>query len=93
MMLSIAAIYFLGQDKWIEMHDLFGYVMPLTLHNNGAVNGTDASTGTNTSTKGHKIYVNNHLNITNAMVLLMAPPESYYCHVHDKTTMPLKCHV
>ena len=46
--------------------------------------GTDVSTGTTTSTKGHTIPLNNHLNITNAILSLMAPSASYYYHVHDK---------
>ena len=40
-------------------------------------------TGTSTSLKGQNIPLNKHL-ITNAIVSLMAPSASCYCHVHDK---------
>ena len=61
MVSPMTPFHFLGQDKQIEMqHDFFVYVMLLALasHNQMAlsvVHGTDASTGTSTSTKGHAI--------------------------------------
>ena len=46
--------------------------------------GNDASTGTHTCTKGDVIPLYNHLNMTNAMVSLIALSASHYCYVHDK---------
>ena len=46
------------------------------------VYGMDTSTCTSTSTKGYVILLNNHLNTTDAMVSLVAPSVSHYCHVH-----------
>ena len=40
-------------------------------------NETDARTCTSTGTKSHIITLNNYLNITNAMVSLMAPSASF----------------
>ena len=82
MVLAMASLYFLGQDNWIKMqHDFlvmwchwhWHYMTPMTL---SVAHGIDASTGTSTNTKGHIIPLNNHLNITNAMVSLMAPSAS-----------------
>ena len=59
---------------------------------------TDASNGTNTVTISHIIPLNNHLNMTNAMVSWMAPSAS--CDRKHVTAMyipkyniPLKCHI
>ena len=90
MMSSMALLHFLGQDNQIEMlHDFFGYVIPLALasHDTSGIvlaYGTDVSTGTSTSTKGHIIPLNHHCNITNAMVSLMTPLPSSFYNVHDK---------
>ena len=46
--------------------------------------GTHASNSTSTSTKGHIVPLNNHLNIKNAIVSLIAPSALDYCHVHAK---------
>ena len=48
---------------------------------------TDASTGTNTGTKSHIILLNNHLNMTNAMVSLMVSSTS--CDRKHVTAMKL----
>ena len=59
---------------------------------------TDASTGTSTTIKSLIIPLNNHLNMTNAMVSLMMPSASCY-REHGiamdvaKMNMPLKCHI
>ena len=79
---------FLGQSNHTEIqHNIFGYMMPLALAShdtNSIVNGNGASTGSSTSTKCHMIPLNNHLNITNAMVSLMAPSASCFWHVLGK---------
>ena len=84
MVSSNAPLNFLDQDNQIEMqYDFFGYMMPLASHDTGGlsvVHGTDAST----STKGHRIPLNNHLNMPIPMVSLMSPSASWYCHVHAK---------
>ena len=68
----MAPLHFFGHDNQIEMqHD-----MALLVSCGSYVNLT--------SSKGHIIHLNHHINITNAMVSLMAPPTSCYCHVHDK---------
>ena len=79
---SMALLHFLWLDYQTEMqHQFFGHVMPLALAShdtNDIVNGTNASTGTSTSTKGHIIPLNNYVNIPNAMVSLMAPSALCY---------------
>ena len=62
------------------------------------VHDADVCTGTSTVTRSHIIPVNKHLNIRNAVVLLMVPLAS--CdrkHViatyMPKTNMPLKYHI
>ena len=52
--------------------------MPLASHDTNGIlsavaHDTDARTGNHTSIKGYIIPLNNHLNITNAVVSLMAP--------------------
>ena len=95
MVLSMASLYFLGEDNWIEMqHDFSGmwchwnwhHMMPMAL---SVAHSTDVSNGTSTSTKCHIIPLNNHLNITNTMVQLTAPSTPCYCHVHDQNEYAL----
>ena len=75
---SIVPFYSLGQDDQNKVqHDLSAHVMLFTLvsyHTNGMSKAhvTDASTGT----KSHIIPLNNHPNIRNEMVKLMAPTAS-----------------
>ena len=65
----------------------FGYVIPLALasHNTMALlmtHCTHVSTSTSTGTKGHITSVNNNLKIKYAMVSLITPSASHYCHEH-----------
>ena len=55
--------------------------------------GIDISTGTHTSSKDHIMPLNNHLNISNAMVSLMDPQHHVIAIYMTKTNMPLKCHI
>ena len=58
---------------------------------------TDASTGTSTGIKSYKILLNNHLNMTNAMVTLMALSASCdrkcFIAMHVQKIMSIKCHI
>ena len=89
---SMAPLYSLGQDNQIEIHkDFFSYVMALASHHTMALSmahGIDASTGTSMSTNGQIIPLNNHLNIANSMVSLIASSPLCYCHVHKEEICP-----
>ena len=95
---SVALLDSLGQDDQNEeQQDFFGY-LPLasTSHDtNGIIN---ASTGNSTDTNSHVTPLNNHLNMGNAKMSLLAPSAS--CdekHIialsMQKTNMALKCHI
>ena len=68
---------------WCHWH--WHHMIPLAL---SMAHGTDACTGTSTSTKGHILTLNNHLNIIKAMVSMMAPSTSSYYHAHEKLMCP-----
>ena len=88
MVSSMALLHILGQDNQIEMqHDFFSYVMPLALASHytmalTVVHGTDSSTATHTTTKHHIILLNNHLNIPNTILWLMAPSANHVIAVY-----------
>ena len=79
MVSSMLPLHFLGQDNqnwdaplvflFMLFHWYWHHMMPMAL---SVAQGTDASTGVHNSIKGHIIPQNNYLNITNAMVWLMA---------------------
>ena len=92
----MAPMLFLGQDNQIYMqHDLFVYVMPLVLathDNNGTVSGTWYWCQHWYSPQAPKAItpLNNHLNIANPMMWLMAPPTNQVIAMYmTKTNMPL----
>ena len=82
MVLSMAPLHSLGQDDQNKVqHNLL--VMSshcqqhhLTPMSSPMAHDTDARTGTSIGTKSHIIPLNNHLNMTNTMVSLMAASTS-----------------
>ena len=81
-----ATLFFLVM--WYHWH--WHHMIPVAL---SMAHGTYANTGTRTSTKGHIIPLNNPLNITNAMVWMMAPSASHYCHINDNYYAPQMPHI
>ena len=64
----------LGQgDQYEIQHDFSGHMIPMLP---SMPCDTDTKTGTNTGRKSQMIPLNNHLNMTNAIVSLMTPSAS-----------------
>ena len=96
MMSSMAQLHFLGQDNQIEMqHDFFSYVILLVLASHdtyGIVTGMWHWCQHWYSHWCQRLYntSENHLKITNAMVLLMAPSANHVIAMYmTKTNMSL----
>ena len=67
---------------WCHWHQM----RPMTL---SIAYGTDTGNGIKTSTNGHIMHLNNHVNMSNEMVSSVAPSASCYCHVHDNNKICL----